>query len=289
MRTKRVHFTDKIITVTADKANAPDSDPENQNHNPEGDFFSGRILLVEDLKVNRDLVAAILKNKGHAVVTASNGAEALELVQAEKFDLVLLDIQMPVLNGIQVAKAIRQDFCVSHTVLPLLAFTARSVTSEIKEFYEAGMDDYIIKPAHPDMLCQIVHSWLIGTEMTTVYAPLNRGHLPLIDFEVLKAAHAHLGEEALNSFYAEMRDAFSATFQDFLNGLTGAEQMRAETHNLASTSGSLGFLRLSAKCRELLELCLEGHLEDESQACRELSALFQETLEAYERFRQSGS
>lgn len=109
------------------------------------------VLLVEDNMVNAMLAKKVLQNGGFVVQHVINGAEAVEKVQTEKFDVVLMDIQMPVMNGILATKKIRQ-LKGSFTSLPIIAMTADSLYGEMQNCYNAGMNGYVSKPFKPNNL-----------------------------------------------------------------------------------------------------------------------------------------
>lgn len=119
----------------------------------------GRILLVEDLEHNRDLARMILMNAGHKVDTALNGAEAVLAVQAKTYDLILMDIQMPVMDGVTATKRIRELDHASSNV-PIIAMTANVLPQQVRTFWEAGMNDHVGKPFQKAALLQKVDAWL---------------------------------------------------------------------------------------------------------------------------------
>jgi PAS domain S-box-containing protein len=111
-----------------------------------------RILLAEDNIVNQKVVARLLEKQGHAVAVASTGREALALLNQQAFDLVLMDIQMPDIDGFQVTAAIREGERESGKHIPILALTAHPMAGDRERCIQAGMDDYISKPIQPSDL-----------------------------------------------------------------------------------------------------------------------------------------
>ena len=105
-----------------------------------------RILVADDVAVNRTLLQRLLEKLGHVVTLAANGQEAVDLVSAGIFDLVLMDVQMPVMDGLGSTAAIRQRESSSTTHLPILAVTAHVMPGDKERFLAAGMDGYISKP-----------------------------------------------------------------------------------------------------------------------------------------------
>lgn len=118
------------------------------------------LLVVDDNPTNLAFVQVLLKEQAIQLCTASCGAEALKLCQQRQFDVILLDIQLPDINGVEVARQLRQLADYQHT--PILAFTAHALEQEITEFKRAGMDDVIIKPLEAAKLQQILHWCSIG-------------------------------------------------------------------------------------------------------------------------------
>jgi two-component system sensor histidine kinase/response regulator len=105
-----------------------------------------RILLAEDNPVNRELAAALLKKRGHTVLTAENGREALAIVERENADMVLMDLQMPVMDGFEAIRAIRAKEHRDGGHLPVVALTAHAMHGDRERCLEAGADDYVTKP-----------------------------------------------------------------------------------------------------------------------------------------------
>jgi len=114
-----------------------------------------RILLVEDDKVNQLVMSKMLEKIGHSLDIANNGLEALDLFQQNTYDLILMDIQMPVLDGINATKRIREiEGLNSHT--PIIAVTAFALKGDRERFLEIGIDEYMAKPIKQDMLAELI-------------------------------------------------------------------------------------------------------------------------------------
>jgi two-component system, cell cycle response regulator DivK len=117
-----------------------------------------KVLVVDDNRSSRDLIRAILKNVQCIVIEASHGQEALDLLQQERPGLVLLDIDMPGLNGLAVVKKIREDM--SFTGLPVVAVTAFAVERDRERAMAAGFTAYVTKPVRAASLRQQVRQLL---------------------------------------------------------------------------------------------------------------------------------
>jgi PAS domain S-box-containing protein len=122
------------------------------------DVVARRILLVDDNPLNQIVARAMLEKDGHYVVVVADGLEALAAVQERPFDLVLMDMQMPVMDGMEASRHIRQlDTAVRG--IPIVALTANVMPEEIACCREAGMNDHLAKPIDRDLLRQIIATW----------------------------------------------------------------------------------------------------------------------------------
>jgi len=109
-----------------------------------------KILLVEDNELNQKFALAVLKRLGYVTDVAKNGLVALELIQANKYDLVLMDIQMPEMNGIEATLAIRKLEAANIIErVPIIAVTAFAMEHDRRNCFDAGMDDFLSKPFKP--------------------------------------------------------------------------------------------------------------------------------------------
>jgi CheY-like chemotaxis protein len=111
-----------------------------------------RILLAEDNAVNQLVATRMLEKSGHHVVTASNGEEVLALLVRETFDAILMDVQMPVMDGLMATRKIREQEVATKPRLPIIALTARAMEEDESMCIEAGMDAYLSKPLGSDDL-----------------------------------------------------------------------------------------------------------------------------------------
>jgi signal transduction histidine kinase/DNA-binding response OmpR family regulator/HPt (histidine-containing phosphotransfer) domain-containing protein len=133
-----------------------DSLPEKQHQRPL------RILLAEDNEVNVQLAVRILKKKGHTVVVAEDGRQAVSFHEREDFDLILMDVQMPEMNGFQATMAIRTKEQGTGAHIPILAMTARAMKGDKEECIRSGMDDYISKPLSQEELMAMIAKFTLA-------------------------------------------------------------------------------------------------------------------------------
>lgn len=124
------------------------------NHSP----IVARILLTEDDRVNRIMAQRLLEKQGHKVTCAKTGLECLDLLRQKPFDLILMDIQMPIMNGLEATHEIRtSDEFVQIRAIPIIGLTAHAMHEDKKRALEAGMDDYLSKPFEMEQLLTTLH------------------------------------------------------------------------------------------------------------------------------------
>ena len=118
-----------------------------------------RVLLAEDNAVNQRLAMRLLEKRGHRVVLAANGREALEAIERERVDLVLMDVQMPEMDGFEATAALRQRERTCGTHLPVIALTAHAMKGDRERCLAAGMDGYLAKPINPEELDHLLRKF----------------------------------------------------------------------------------------------------------------------------------
>jgi CheY-like chemotaxis protein len=114
-----------------------------------------RILLAEDNSVNQRLVSRILERRGHSVEIAAHGRQAVEALAAQSFDLILMDVQMPIMDGFEATAAIRARELESGAHTPIVALTAHAMSGDQQRCVQAGMDAYLTKPLDPTRLIEV--------------------------------------------------------------------------------------------------------------------------------------
>src|SRR3984893_9401935 len=127
-----------------------------------------RILLAEDNRVNQVLAVRLLEKRGHEVTVAGNGEEALEALDRQAFDLVLMDVQMPEMDGLQATAAIRKGEMNTGKHIPIIAMTAHAMAGDKERCLEAGMDEYMTKPIRPEQLVDVLNRYSLVTSTEEV-------------------------------------------------------------------------------------------------------------------------
>jgi len=136
------------------------------------------VLLVEDNPINRKLAEHVLQKAGHSVTAAENGLVALAILEKEVFDLVLMDVQMPKMDGIETTMAIRRIEELTGAHIPIIALTAHAMTGDRERCLRAGMDGYLIKPIQPATLLEALERLRLDSAGN---APVRPAEKPVLD------------------------------------------------------------------------------------------------------------
>ncbi len=150
------HFTLRLARGEEDTR--PARRPQTSSQAPAASKERARVLLAEDNTVNQKLVAALLHRQGHEVLCVSNGREAISAVSRQAFDVVLMDVQMPVMDGLEATAAIRELDQARH--VPIVAMTAHAMKGDQERCLRAGMDDYLPKPISFESLRAVIERWV---------------------------------------------------------------------------------------------------------------------------------
>jgi signal transduction histidine kinase/HPt (histidine-containing phosphotransfer) domain-containing protein len=208
---------------------------------PHADARKLAVLLVEDNSVNRRLAEIVLTRRGHSVIAVDNGGAALEALQQRRFDLVLMDVQMPGMDGIETTRAIRESEERGGARVPIIALTAHAMAADRERCLSAGMDGYLVKPITPAALLDAVERAGLEARQATgpaVVGPL--GAPPAALLEQLGGDARLLGEIA-DLFATESARHLAALREAIECGDTAA--YRREVHTLR---GMLRGLRATA-------------------------------------------
>jgi signal transduction histidine kinase/CheY-like chemotaxis protein len=199
-----------------------------------------RILVAEDNPVNQQVALGLLRKIGHSVDVASDGAEAVEAVRSRPYDLVLMDVQMPEMDGLQATAAIRA-LNSSAARVPIVAMTANAMRGDEKMCLDAGMDGYISKPIDRRKLIEVLAEHSGPVPLPPVAAPVIAAG-PAIDFGVLDQLRDDLDMQTVTEILAKFFEDASerlAVCHDALARLD-IEQIQREAHTIKGAASSLG-------------------------------------------------
>lgn len=127
--------------------------------------FKGKILVAEDNVINQKVITTILKKNGYQYDLAQNGQEAVDRLAEEKFNLILMDCQMPIVDGLQATTIIREKENIGHLEhCPIVALTANAMAGDREKCLASGMDDFLAKPFKMEDLLQKIDEWIAQDE-----------------------------------------------------------------------------------------------------------------------------
>ena len=243
------------------------------------EYRQAALLLVEDNPVNQEVAKDLLGAAGLSVDTAADGVEALEMAAQRTYQLILMDIQMPRLDGLEATRRIRQ--LPQYASVPILAMTANAFAADRERYLAAGMNDHIPKPVNPGELYAVLLRWLrlSGVERLPPIAPEARGVAPAVDREGGDSgvgADTVIDWPALEARFADRLDFAAKLLNSALDYYadTPAELERCiavgdlagigrVAHGLKSTGGNLMARRLRDTARQT-DLEIQHHNADEA-------------------------
>ena len=246
LRTALFHVADELTMPPRPPPALPRSGPR------------ATVLLVEDNLVNQKVTALTLRRMGYEVESATNGRAALECVGQRRFAAILMDCQMPTMDGFEATRRIRE---LSNGDVPIVAMTAAASNEDRERCFQAGMNDYLSKPVQKAELAQMLDKWVnvpAFTEKGTSQPPLATmtNDKPVLDRDVI-ASLRELGGSDDPGLFLELVNMFLSDTPERLRALTEALDQRdplgleRAAHALKSSSANLGALGLSDLFRDI--------------------------------------
>ncbi len=216
-----------------------------------------RILLVEDTVMNQELMITLLRRAGHEVEVVGDGEAAVEAVQRRDFDLVLMDVQLPRMDGMAATHAIRR-LGTAASRLPVIAMTARALSGDVEKCLAAGMNDHLSKPVDAAALLAMIDRWVPAhLPEPQEAAHQERGSFPVQDEEALRDLEAHLGRGKLDDLLARAHDELPRRLRRLNEHRSDRPLLEREAHELISVAGSAGLLELAECARGVMQACRE--------------------------------
>ncbi|MFT7687868.1 MAG: PAS domain S-box-containing protein [Candidatus Azotimanducaceae bacterium] len=260
------HLSQEIAPISEQSVSIP---AENSN--------GQRLLIVEDNEINLRLASEVLQNAGYHISAAVNGVEALKLLELETFFAVLMDLRMPVMDGIQAVKEIRSQPLMKH--LPVIALSAGVLQHEVDEALQSGFDHYISKPVDFNSLLSLLNDIAGIRELPKIssHQRTYRTQDPIRGIDFAKAISNHDDDETLfknlskefikiyqhsdkefmqllqNTFWDQNKDAVgdSNVAHEFDENELNKEKAERLMHNVAGVAGNFGGLKLMEAARAL--------------------------------------
>lgn len=276
---------ERIFTGTVD----PKEPAEFQIEVPERCETVLNILVADDMEVNRQLAAVILERQGHRVKLVENGRQAIEVFADNRFDLVLMDVQMPGMDGLEATRRIRELEAEKGGRTPILALTAYAAGEDRKKCLDAGMDGYLSKPFKPGELLAILGEYASAPNVEAPAAeesitPVAKGVEPPVFDRVGLLSRLDGREELLERFVGMFLKGVTERFEQLCRSVADndGESLRVNAHSIKGLAANIGAERVRV---------LAAHFEDLAGSCASVDAntLLPQMEQELESFRVAAS
>jgi two-component system, sensor histidine kinase and response regulator len=251
----------------------------------------GRVLFAEDNPLNREVASVMLQKMGITLMMANNGQEVLNLISQEKFDLILMDCQMPVMDGFEATRQLRaREAALNVPRIPIIAVTANAISGDREYCLSLGMDDYLSKPFSQEQLYDMLSRWLrafsdasntaMESKATHASHPILAENVSVdIDHKVIRQIR-----EMREGLLERVIDIFRTNSKDLVDQLQRAiENADADSaykiaHNLKNSAANLGLIKLAAVCRECEASARMGVLDQAVNQLKTITLLYDVAL-----------
>lgn len=243
------------------------------------------VLLAEDNEINQKVVSMLLSKYGHKVELANNGVQAIERHQKQSYDLILMDVQMPEMDGLEAARRIRLAEGDKKRT-PIIAMTAHAMPGDRQRCLDAGMEDYLTKPIDTRKLFQVIEKWTgaksVGQE--TVVTARGNGHTRALKDELINMESAMDRFSNDRAFYESMLTDFVQSLPDKLAEMNASinnkdfKRLSDQAHNLKGVSANFGIRRLADTSASLDMSCRQSNSEEVVKLYNELQKISESVI-----------
>ncbi|HNC42092.1 MAG TPA: response regulator, partial [Nitrosomonas sp.] len=256
---------------------------------PAKNLTQGKVLLAEDNLVNQEVAKAMLAKLGFKVDIANDGQQALDFMNKQRYDIVLMDCQMPIMDGFEATTQIRKQY---GQTIPIIALTANATEDDRNHCIEAGMDDFLSKPYTLNQLNQVLTKWETKTQSNLVDA-MSESHVPKENTEIkkmpllnpvlldqIRSLDTSNGHELVNKILC----AFLESAEKYIELLDRAfndkdiETIRKTAHTLKSSSANIGAEELSTIFKQIEAYSKNGELALAESLYSGMLAIYQQVI-----------
>jgi signal transduction histidine kinase/DNA-binding NarL/FixJ family response regulator len=241
-----------------------------------------RILLAEDIRVNQIIALEFLKPAGYTLDIANNGREAIDAARRENYDLVLMDIHMPMTDGIEATREIRKLPAPKNAV-PIIALTADAIAGVREQYLAAGMDDFLSKPFDRAELLALVERWVADLATDQVAAAERSSHADAaLDLERIEMLKNNLPAEAFRGIIDSWLENSVERVSKIVDLATSGPltELRRHAHDLVSTAGGVGAVQVASLARRLEAACYDDNADEARELARRIGELTPAAREA---------
>lgn len=263
LRQQALH--DCLLNILAATQSSPQEEPKERDAPIASASRPLHLLLAEDNQINQKYALALLEKSGHSVEVVDTGLKAVEAMMTNNYDAILMDVQMPELDGVAATKRIRK-LKGAKAKIPIIAMTAHAMAGAREEYLAAGMDDYLSKPIDPQALLQRL------SELSEHAGP-ETDELPAIDKERLDGLDHVLRKPELDSFVELFLTDLESQRDEIANAVrnNNVSQAIKACQLLATAADNLGAVQLNVAAKRLMELCQQAPGGNSEAALGELN------------------
>ena len=263
---KQSALYDALVTIVDGQGDVREPSVAAMSYRPEPAASPGRVLVVEDNAVNQQVARRMLERQGHTVDVAADGHEAVEALERSEYDAVLMDCQMPVMDGYEATRAIRQaEAEAGGPRTPIIAMTAGAMVGEAERCLAAGMDDYLAKPVRWEALTAMLERWMspgaVADAPPNGSEPASNG--PLDPNIITQLQELDPGTGVMHDLVQQYAESTGPRI-DELAGLVSAGDVtgvRHLCHILRGSSATLGAHQLAALLGDIEAAAADGDLD----------------------------
>ena len=252
MRLKKAEKPDSEFVIQPKLVEEEVSEVEQNKQDVDKSDLEGlSVLVVDDDAINLALAEGLLSHKNMIVISATSGSEALDMIDQQPIDLVLMDLEMPEMSGFETTKKLRQEPGQGQSV-PIIALTAHAFPEKRREVIEVGMNDLLAKPYKPEQLYQVIAAWTGRTQDKEVETTTS--NLDLAVYDQQQAEKSTLGDKELEHRLQENLSAILPAMRDNIQKATSDadyEELYNHVHKLAGSAGVCFAVALHASADDL--------------------------------------
>jgi PAS domain S-box-containing protein len=273
---RQVDLLEAIVNVLGSAVRQPEKPSVVTRHSLREGRRGLKILVAEDNIVNQRLTEHLLRGRGHQVTIANHGREALELLAQQAFDLALVDVQMPEMDGFQLTAAIREKEKNTEAHLPIIAMTAYAMKGDRERCLEAGMDSYVAKPINPSQLFETIDS------VQRAELKASAGVQPPVSEEILDEATLHARFSGEPELLTDVVKLYLENCPNLMDGIRGAVErgdaraLEWAAHKLKGTVANFAARAAYDAALRLEMMGRTGHLQQADEALERLESALAE-------------
>jgi len=241
-------LNDILSDVLIDNAHSSKEQTPKQTKRDISKLSGTSILLVEDNETNQEIIMGLLEESGIVIDIANNGQEGLDRFKAKKYDLILMDIQMPIMDGIEASKQIRE----LDKKIPIIALTANAMVEDIEKTSSAGMNEHLSKPIDVHKLYDVLLSYITPLETTQIQHTQKKEDKNIV-FPPFASINTKIGLGYVagnETLYLKMLHKFKKSYGSLDFSKLDNETFKREIHNIKGLSASIGAKDLHQSTKE---------------------------------------